>query len=168
MEFVVELGLLGFWGEWHTWPRDALYAKPETERRIIEAYRRALPSKILQARYARGYAGAQTWLGFHDDLFPRDTDNGHDWSFLAGFRRAGRTQNWQRAAIGGEIELERTGNAVADWSLSTKERQALQPHYLPPPSGAARVRQFCLNDRGFWQAQPSRGDLSCFAMNGFL
>jgi Domain of unknown function (DUF4832) len=99
----IELGLLGFWGEWHTWPRDALYAKPETERQAIDAYRRAFPHKILMARYARGDAGRQPWLGFHDDLFPEDSDNGHDWSFLAGLRRSGRDGNWQRAAIGGEM-----------------------------------------------------------------
>ncbi|MGO9463833.1 MAG: DUF4832 domain-containing protein [Isosphaeraceae bacterium] len=99
----LELGLLGFWGEWHTWPRDALYAKPDTERRVIEAYRRAFPNKILMARYGRGHAGSQPWLGFHDDLFPQDTDNGQDWSFLAGLRRSGRTANWERAAIGGEM-----------------------------------------------------------------
>jgi hypothetical protein len=99
----VELGLLGFWGEWHTWPQDALYAKPETERRVLEAYRRAFPNKILMARSARGHAGAQPWLGFHDDLFPEDTDNGKDWSFLAGLRRAGRAGNWERGAIGGEM-----------------------------------------------------------------
>ncbi len=99
----IELGLLGFWGEWHTWPRDALYAKPETERRIIEAYRRAFPHKILMVRYARDDAGRQPWLGFHDDLFPEDTDKGHDWSFLAGLRRSGRDGNWQHAVIGGEM-----------------------------------------------------------------
>jgi hypothetical protein len=99
----IELGLLGFWGEWHTWPRDALYAKPDTERRVIDAYRRAFPHKILMARYARDDAGRQPWLGFHDDMFPEDTDNGHDWSFLAGLRRSGRGGNWQRAAVGGEM-----------------------------------------------------------------
>jgi len=99
----IELGLLGFWGEWHTWPRDALYARRDTERRVIEAYRLAFPNKVLMGRYARGHAGSQPWLGFHDDLFPQDTDNGQDWSFLAGLRRSGRTANWERAAIGGEM-----------------------------------------------------------------
>lgn len=99
----IELGLLGFWGEWHTWPRDELYAKPATERRVIEAYHRAFPHKILMARYAHGHAGSQPWLGFHDDLFPEDTDNGHDWSFLAAIRRSGREDNWQKAALGGEM-----------------------------------------------------------------
>ena len=100
----IELGLLGFWGEWHTFPREELYAKPDTERRVIEAYRHAFPHKILMARYARDHAGKQPWLGFHDDMFPADTDNGQDWSFLAGLKRSARDLNWQRAAIGGEME----------------------------------------------------------------
>jgi hypothetical protein len=99
----IELGLLGFWGEWHTWPRDDLYAKPETERRVIDAFHRAFPHKILMARYARDHAGSQPWLGFHDDMFPQDTDNGEDWSFLAGLARSGRMDNWEKAAIGGEM-----------------------------------------------------------------
>jgi hypothetical protein len=99
----IELGLLGFWGEWHTWPQEKLYASPATERRIIDAYRKAFPDKSLMVRYAGGYAAEQNWIGFHDDLFPADTDNGEDWSFLAKMRKAKRTNNWQRAVIGGEM-----------------------------------------------------------------
>ena len=99
----VELGLLGFWGEWHTYPLEKLYAQPETEKRLIAAYRRAFPHKILLARSARDEAGRQPWLGFHDDMFPEDTDNGQDWSFLATIRESNRAENWHRAAIGGEM-----------------------------------------------------------------
>ena len=99
----LQLGLLGFWGEWHTWPRGELYATPETERRIIAAWRRAFPDKSLMVRYARDAAGQQPWIGFHDDMFPEDTDNGQDWSFLAGLRATGRTDNWKQAVIGGEM-----------------------------------------------------------------
>lgn len=99
----IQLGLLGFWGEWHTYPRTELYASTETEARIINAYRKAFPSKSLMVRYARDFAGKQNWIGFHDDMFPEDTDNGKDWSFLAGLRREARTENWQRAVVGGEM-----------------------------------------------------------------
>lgn len=99
----VQLGLLGFWGEWHTYPRTELYASPETERSIIEAYRAAFPLKSLMVRYARGFAGEQEWIGFHDDMFPEDTDNGKGWSFLAGLRKAKRAENWKVAVIGGEM-----------------------------------------------------------------
>ncbi len=99
----IQLGLLGFWGEWHTYPRTKLYASPETERRVIDAYRQAFPDKSLMVRYARGHAGQQEWIGFHDDMFPEDTDNGQDWSFLAGIQKANRTDNWKVAVIGGEM-----------------------------------------------------------------
>jgi len=99
----IQLGLLGFWGEWHTYPRTELYASPETERRVIDAYRQAFPDKSLMVRYARSYAGQQNWIGFHDDMFPEDTDNGQDWSFLAGIRKANRIDNWKVAVIGGEM-----------------------------------------------------------------
>lgn len=99
----IQLGLLGFWGEWHTYPRTKLYASPETERRVIDAYRKAFPDKGLMVRYARGHAGQQDWIGFHDDMFPQDTDNGKDWSFLAGVRREQRADNWRVAVIGGEM-----------------------------------------------------------------
>ena len=99
----IQLGLLGFWGEWHTYPRTKLYASPETERRVIDVYKKAFPDKCLMARYARGHAGKQDWLGFHDDMFPQDTDNGKDWSFLAGVRREKRADNWKVSVIGGEM-----------------------------------------------------------------
>ena len=99
----VQLGLLGHWGEWHTWPRDDLYASAETERRVIEAFRKAFPHKSLMVRYAGRYAGEQDWIGFHDDMFPEDTDNGEEWSFLARIREAGRVDNWKVAVVGGEM-----------------------------------------------------------------
>lgn len=99
----IQLGLLGFWGEWHTYPKPKLYATPATEQRVIAAYQKAFPDKKLMVRYARDYAGKQDWIGFHDDMFPEDTDNGQDWSFLAGLRREGRTDNWKGAVVGGEM-----------------------------------------------------------------
>lgn len=99
----VQVGMLGFWGEWHTWPREKMYASKQTEQKVIQAFRKAFPDKSLMVRNASGFAGEQDWIGFHDDMFPEDTDNGKDWSFLAGLRAAGRTANWEQAVIGGEM-----------------------------------------------------------------
>ncbi len=99
----IQLGLLGHWGEWHTWPQEQMYASTKTEQRVIEAYRKAFPTKSLMVRYARDHAGKQDWIGFHDDMFPEDTDNGKDWSFLSGLRSSGRTENWKAAIVGGEM-----------------------------------------------------------------
>lgn len=99
----IQVGLLGHWGEWHTYPRPELYASEETERQVLMAYREAFPNKSLMVRYARDSAGEQDWIGFHDDMFPEDTDNGKDWGFLAGIRNSNRTENWKVAVIGGEM-----------------------------------------------------------------
>ena len=98
----IQLGLLGFWGEWHTWPKEKLFASAATQKRVIDAFHSDFPNKLLQARYP-GDAGNRDWLGYHDDMFPEDTDNGEDWGFLPVMRRAGRTGNWKVACIGGEM-----------------------------------------------------------------
>ena len=99
----IQLGLLGFWGEWHTYPRLEMQAGEVTERRVIDAYYRAFPHKQLLARTANRDAGRRPWLGFHDDMFPEDTDNGQPWSFLAVLRKAGRDANWEHAMVAGEM-----------------------------------------------------------------
>ena len=99
----VQLGLLGFWGEWHTFPRDELFASEKTQQRVLEAYRKAFPDKQLMARYADGPPGEYPAMGFHDDMFPEDTDNGKEWSFLERLRRAKRIDSWKTTIIGGEM-----------------------------------------------------------------
>ncbi|HXT57874.1 MAG TPA: DUF4832 domain-containing protein [Pirellulales bacterium] len=99
----IQLGLLGFWGEWHTYPRNELFASPATQKRVIDAYHKAFSKKRLMARNPADYAGKQIWLGFHDDMLPEDTDGPEGWKFLPRLRSSGRTENWKRAAFGGEM-----------------------------------------------------------------
>ncbi len=107
----IQLGLLGFWGEWHTYPRGELFASEPTQHRIIRAYLKAFPNKQLMARYADGVLSQYHTIGFHDDMFPEDTDNGKDWSFLARMRRGGHIDNWKKNVVGGEM----VPNAAAKW-----------------------------------------------------
>jgi hypothetical protein len=100
----VALGVLGFWGEWHTYPHAEWFASSETQRRIVDAYHRAFPDKILMGRYPSGDLGTEPWLGYHDDMFPADSNGAEDWNFMPMMRRSGRTENWRSAAIGGEME----------------------------------------------------------------
>lgn len=99
----VQMGFLGFWGEWHTYPRNELFASAATQQKMLEASQRAFPNKIVMTRYPGGFAGTQSWLGFFDDMFPEDTDGPEEWKFLPVMRRSGRMANWKRAAIGGEM-----------------------------------------------------------------
>ena len=99
----IQLGLLGFWGEWHTYPHEGWFASEKTQRRIIRAYLKAFPGKQLMARYADGTLAEFKEIGFHDDMFPEDTDNGKEWSFLARMRRGNHTNTWEKRVIGGEM-----------------------------------------------------------------
>lgn len=99
----VALGLLGHWGEWHTYPREDLAPPPATRWRVLAAYRAAFTEKKLLARYPRDEAGAADWLGYHDDAFPDATGGAEAWHFLNGMRTAGRDNAWQRNPIGAEM-----------------------------------------------------------------
>jgi len=99
----VEMGFLGFWGEWHTYPRTELFASPATQRRILAAAHRAFPHKVLMTRYPGVFPGPAPWLGYFDDAFPEDTGGPEDWKFLSRMARAGAGNAWRSAVIGGEM-----------------------------------------------------------------
>ncbi len=99
----VQFGLLGFWGEWHTYPRTELFAKEATVAAVLDAAHQAFPDKMVMNRYPAGYGGRQKWLGFFDDYFPEDTDGNEDWQFLPRLRAAGRKDAWKTVPIGGEM-----------------------------------------------------------------
>ncbi|MBC8139016.1 MAG: DUF4832 domain-containing protein [Fibrella sp.] len=108
----IQLGLLGFWGEWHTWPIEKLFAESApAQMRVIAAFKSAFPNKKLMARYAKDEPGKQPWLGYHDDYFPEDTGDEENWHFLRGMRESGRLENWRTAGIGGEM----IPNAATKW-----------------------------------------------------
>lgn len=99
----IQFGLLGFWGEWHTWPIEKLFASPATQKRVVAAFKSSFRHKKLMARYAKDELGKQSWLGFHDDYFPEDTGYDEEWHFLRQMRQNGRLENWRSAGIGGEM-----------------------------------------------------------------
>ena len=117
----IQLGLLGFWGEWHTYPRSELFASEATQHRIVKAYQKAFPNKQLMARYADGVLAKYKGIGFHDDMFPEDTDNGEDWSFLARMRRSGHADSWKQNVVGGEMVPHAAGKWIGPQWAYTQE-----------------------------------------------
>ncbi|WP_197454445.1 DUF4832 domain-containing protein [Stieleria varia] len=151
----IQLGLLGHWGEWHTFPRTELDADDTPRRRVIAAYRNAFPDKQLMVRTANGHAGTQDWIGFHDDMFPEDTDNGEDWSFLATIRRAGRDQNWRNHVIGGEMVPGKADQWLLDRFATTRQMVQRSHFSWVGPYGPALVDPKSLGDRANLFAQHS-------------
>ena len=67
------MGLLGFWGEWHTYPHTS-WIPADTKRRVIGAFAAAFNTTQLQLRYPNDYKTAadrhgKARFGLHDDSF---------------------------------------------------------------------------------------------------
>ncbi len=117
----ITAGLLGTWGEWHTYPHSEWFASKAAQREVIDAYRDAFSTTPILLRYPAGpddYAYAPTFrepFGYHDDSFAwatletgRRDDN---WFYMAKLREAGRSalDRWKTHPIGGEIRPELWG-----------------------------------------------------------
>lgn len=109
----ITAGLVGFWGENHTYPMNGLIepTNPEgidwmpsaaTMDTIWQAWDDALDTTWLQARYPTESIG-QHGFGLHDDSFAYSTLPTTDWHFLSLLEAAGMSEAWQQAPIGGEL-----------------------------------------------------------------
>lgn len=69
----IQVGLLGFWGEWHTSGCEDLQPNAQTRTLIRDAYTAAFVKTPLQTRYARQSDVGTAVFGFHEDYFPSFT-----------------------------------------------------------------------------------------------
>lgn len=111
----ITAGLLGTWGEWHTYPRDDLWAPHETQQAVMQAYAKAFRNVPILLRYPTAgdsmYAStANQPYGYHDDSFAwatLETGKPDDsWFFEPSLKRAKLTEIWKTHPIGGEIRPE--------------------------------------------------------------
>ncbi|TKK89243.1 DUF4832 domain-containing protein [Herbidospora galbida] len=133
----MSLGLVGLWGEWHTWPYDRdtadgypnLMPSDTTIRTLINAYDAAFDNLQLEVRYP-GLAGAESaGIGFHDDSWPYKewrgnqlksmtlprSMNGWDDAFTQIMLDTGTENRWTEQSIGGEARPEIQGSLYADY-----------------------------------------------------
>ena len=117
----IELGLLGFWGEWHTYPYNGQaqpqnwFATPAEQNRVMNDYLAVFHRTRLLVRYpspcdgcsAAGTDNASLPLGYHDDSFALETDAGSlGWHFMDLMAQASATSKWRSQPIGGELRPE--------------------------------------------------------------
>jgi len=122
----ITAGLLGTWGEWHTYPRSELMASKEVQAEVMDAYEAAFRRTPVLLRYP---AGENAWahaandrrrLGYHDDSFAWATlETGRrqdDWFFVPALQAAGPAalEKWRTCPIGGEIRPELWGQIFDD------------------------------------------------------
>jgi len=117
----ITAGLLGTWGEWHTYPKEELFASKTVQAEVMDAYEAAFKITPVLLRYP---AGEDTWgkasnanrpFGYHDDSFAWATlDTGKeddDWFYIPALKQAGSAalEKWKTHPIGGEIRPEAWG-----------------------------------------------------------
>ena len=115
----ITAGLLGTWGEWHTYPRTELFASKEVQTEVQDAFAAAFKTTQILLRSPAGendYSHApnhQYPFGYHDDSFAwatLDTGKKADgWYFMPAMRAANATHQWKKHPIGGEIRPELWG-----------------------------------------------------------
>lgn len=128
-------GLLGTWGEWHTYPRTDLWASQRTQGEVLDAYENNFRLTPVLLRYPAGkkhYAqveNASRPFGYHDDSLCWATlETGRsddDWFFIPALKAAGKAaeSKWRTQPIGGEIRPEVWGK-IFDDSVDVPEAQS--------------------------------------------
>eukprot|EP00573_Skeletonema_grethae_P001912 CAMPEP_0201687636 /NCGR_PEP_ID=MMETSP0578-20130828/1607_1 /ASSEMBLY_ACC=CAM_ASM_000663 /TAXON_ID=267565 /ORGANISM="Skeletonema grethea, Strain CCMP 1804" /LENGTH=698 /DNA_ID=CAMNT_0048171805 /DNA_START=59 /DNA_END=2152 /DNA_ORIENTATION=- len=132
----IQVGLLGFWGEWHTWTEDPAthsWIPDATKTALIDAFDAAFETTQIQIRYPHWYAvGAnqRQGLGLHDDSFAHSTiDEGvygapMSWFFWSQVQASAATDFWMSGAMGGEVRPELQATIFDDnYAAGTQYKQ---------------------------------------------
>ena len=95
----ITAGLLGHWGEWHTYPREELFASKEVQTEVLDAYETAFRVTPVLLRYPSGphdgsrAPNASRPFGYHDDSFAWATldtgRKGDEWFYMTALKAAG-------------------------------------------------------------------------------
>jgi len=105
----ITVGLLGFWGEWHTYPHEEWFASASVQDQVLTAFTNAFRQTRLLVRYPNktgSLSPATLPIGYHDDSFAYSTIAPPSWHFLGQMAEAGETNKWRTQPIGGEVRPE--------------------------------------------------------------
>ncbi|MFJ8795762.1 DUF4832 domain-containing protein [Streptomyces sp. NPDC102462] len=135
----IHMGLVGLWGEWHTWPYDTdtsgdsypNYMPTDAHgAEILRAYDSAFTHTRTEVRYpdaAGGAADSLPAVGFHDDSFCFREGSplagvtlpvsmgGASYAHLQRALQRGVENRWTTASMGGEVRPEIQSTAFAHW-----------------------------------------------------
>ena len=132
----LDVGILGHWGEWHTYPTEHLFASLRVQREITRAFSSAFKNKKMMLRTPSTWK-IQEPFGYRDDCFYYQTEGSESWYFLTCSNCRNRSlQIWQTQPIGGEFV---TGGGAIDATLrSGKCFRLIRGAFLPPgPAGGS-------------------------------
>jgi len=123
----IQLGLLGKWGEWHTYPDTGLLSDG-TKDLVMGWYNEAFRTTPLQVRNPQ--SAYEAGMGLHDDSFGYSTLDGApnggetvDWFFWREVQDAGQQDFWKTGVMGGESRPELQS------SIFSNDYQARTPYH---------------------------------------
>jgi hypothetical protein len=112
----ITIGMLGFWGEWHTFPYNGFDGKPDwfapvaVQKEILDAFTQAFPRTKLLVREPKDGLDFRKWaVGYHDDSFAFSTLAPVPWHFWPRITSKGLESIWKTQPIGGEVRPEIQG-----------------------------------------------------------
>ena len=122
----IHLGLLGYWGEFHTYPYD--YVPESSKQSVVQWFRESFTKTQLQARYPRNDAAD---MGLYDGSFAYNTLDGapnggidRSWFFWPQIKNAGQTNSWRTNIMGGETRPELQKSIFTDaYPAGTEDHQ---------------------------------------------
>lgn len=112
----VQIGLVGFWGEWHTYPDMAWMPSVTDQNRVIAAFDGAFNTTELEILSSKSGLTNSANVGFHDNSFTFATldvaaNATHStpairWFYEPQLAASGATSSWTHSMIGGEVRGE--------------------------------------------------------------
>ncbi|MFK7786364.1 MAG: DUF4832 domain-containing protein [Crocinitomicaceae bacterium] len=102
---IVQGGIIGFWGEWHTYPQNNLNMSEPNKALIFQAFIDAFPNTHVNIRQPQDGVTSATemMVGYHDDSFMQSTIGPELWHFWPRIIDHGVEEVWKNNPIGGEI-----------------------------------------------------------------
>lgn len=128
--YAFQLGVLGYWGEWHTWGSRVDGGSYEitdaTKRRVLNAYTDAFDRAALMGRYPnRAVLDTADGIGFHNDYFR--PNNGHSAEFD---ETVSLERKWLAGPIGGEVPPGLSSDDFRNLYATSQGREMIETgHY---------------------------------------
>jgi len=116
----IEVGTLGFWGEWHTYPDMEHMASRDVQQEVLQSFEGAFKTTKLLARYPEDDSqkdiapNVSRNFGYHDDSFTWSTVYKRDagWHFLTRMAKSNASEKWKTNPIGGELYPQLTWDRI--------------------------------------------------------
>ena len=99
----ITTGLIGHWGEYHTWPEIDLMPSNIQLNQLFKAWDDSFNTTKLATRYPDTASAVNYKIGYHDDSFTESTIGTMPWYFMQLLRNVNGVNKWRTEIIGGEF-----------------------------------------------------------------